>query len=263
LSAYLGKPVQIPIFGFGLISALLAQSALLLLAEVFRPRNEPFAAGKSPQEKETLRQRLLLLAIAALSMDAFIAYLLFLQDGLSIIALILLVVSLFLALFHSMPPLALARRGLGELVSAAHLAYVIPSIGFALQYKNNHPLLILVTLPLTLLALAYFLILNFPTFAEDQKYERATLLHWLTWERAVPLHHALITLAYVTLAIALALRFFVLWVGLLTLPFGILQILLLRQISLGAKPNWKLLSSTALAVFGFTAYFISLNFWIR
>ena len=43
----------------------------------------------------------------------------------------------------------------------------------------------------------------------------------------------------------------------------ILQIILLRHISLGGKPNWTLLTATALAVFGLTTYFLTLTFWIR
>jgi hypothetical protein len=77
------------------------------------------------------------------------------------------------------------------------------------------------------------------------------------------LHHSLIAFAYVLFAVALLLRFSILWTAFLTLPFAILQIILLRNISIGNKPNWTLLTSTALAVFGLTTYFITLTFWLR
>jgi 1,4-dihydroxy-2-naphthoate octaprenyltransferase len=154
-------------------------------------------------------------------------------------------------------------RGFGELTLAAHIAYIIPSIGFILQFRENHRLLVLIVVPLTALALAYFLILNFTAFEDDQKYRRATLLRQLTWERAVPLHHGLIAFAYICFGFAFIFGFSILWTSLLTLPFALLQIVLLRQIALGGKPNWKLLSVTALAVFGLTTYFITLNFWLR
>jgi hypothetical protein len=79
----------------------------------------------------------------------------------------------------------------------------------------------------------------------------------------VPLHHSLIAFAYVTFAFTYFFGYSVIWAALLTLSFAILQIILLRHISLGGKPNWTLLTVTALAVFGLTTYFITLSFWLR
>ncbi|HET7145190.1 MAG TPA: hypothetical protein VFI68_14320, partial [Anaerolineales bacterium] len=75
--------------------------------------------------------------------------------------------------------------------------------------------------------------------------------------------HSLILFAYSIFAFAPFLGFIFLWPAFLTLPFAVLQILLLRHISLGGKPNWTLLTSTALAVFVLTAYFLTLTFWLR
>jgi len=159
----------------------------------------------------------------------------------------------------------LMNRGFGELTLAAHIAYVVPSVAFLLQAGENHRLLTILLFPLTALALAFFLILNFTTFTADQKYHRATLLRSLTWERAVPFHHNLIIFAYFIFAISplFGFSFSVIWPAFLTLPFAILQILLLRHISMGGKPNWPLLTVTALAVFGLTTYFLTLTFWLR
>ena len=54
-----------------------------------------------------------------------------------------------------------------------------------------------------------------------------------------------------------------LWPAFLTIPFAILQIYWLRNIALGAKPIWTLLSVNAIAIFGLTAYFLTLTFWLR
>jgi 1,4-dihydroxy-2-naphthoate octaprenyltransferase len=154
-------------------------------------------------------------------------------------------------------------RGFGELILSVQLAYVIPSIGFLLQAGEYHRLLVITVIPLTALALAYFLIANFSSFPADQKYQRATLLRLLTWERAVPLHHTLLLIAYTIFAAAPFIGFTFLWPAFLTLPFAVLEMLLLRNISMGGKPNWPLLTSTALAVFGLTTYFLTLTFWLR
>jgi hypothetical protein len=53
-----------------------------------------------------------------------------------------------------------------------------------------------------------------------------------------------------------------LWPAFLTLPFALFQIVQLRGLSLGAPTNWTLLTVTALSVFGLTAYFLSLTFWL-
>ena len=263
IPAYLGKTFNIGTFSLGLAGVLLAQLSMFLLAEVFRPHNEPLVENETPKQKETLRNSALYVSIAALTVTAFIAYLLYINQALVLSSFILLISSFILILLYALPPFRFLDRGFGELTLAAHVAYVIPSIGFLLQAKENHRLLIVIVIPLTALALAYFLILNFISFPSDQKYQRATLLRFLTWERAVPLHHSLIVLAYLIFALAPILGFSILWPAFLTLPFAILQILLLRHVSLGGKPNWTLLNVTALAVFGLTTYFLTLTFWIR
>ena len=263
IPAYLGKPFQPLAFAFGLAGVLLAQLSMSLLAEVFRPNNEPLVEDETPRQKESLRNNALYISVAALAANAFIAFTLYSDKVLSLHAIYLLLLSLVLVLAYAIPPIRLLDRGFGELTLAVHIAYIIPSIGFLLQARDSHRLLTIIILPLTALALAYFLIVNFTTFPSDQKYQRATLLRRLTWERAVPLHHSLIAFAYIFFALALLLRFSILWTAFLTLPFAVLQIILLRNISLGGKPNWTLLTSTALAVFGLTTYFITLTFWLR
>ncbi len=263
IPAYLGKPFQSPAFSLGLAGVLLAQLSMSLLAEVFRPHNEPLVEDETPAQKETLRNNALYISIAALSSTAFIVYLLYTNHVLVLPSFILLLSSFILIILYAIPPIRLLNRGFGELTLAVHIAYVIPSIGFLLQASENHRLLSVIIIPLTALALAYFLIVNFTSFPDDQKYERVTLLRRLTWERAVPLHHSLIVFAYVVFAIAPLLGFSIFWPAFLTLPFAVLQIILLRNISIGGKPNWTLLTATALAVFGLTAYFLTLTFWLR
>jgi len=263
IPAYLGNPLQPIIFTLGLAGVLLAQLSMSLLAEVFRPHNEPLIENETPQQKETLRNNLLYISIAALTATAFIAYLLYINQALTLPSFLFLLSSILLVLAYSIPPMRLMNRGFGELALAIHIAYIIPSIGFLLQAKENHRLLIIILIPLTTLALAYFLVLNFPAFADDQKYQRGTFLRRLTWERAVPLHHSLIVFTYSIFAIAPVLGFSILWPAFLTLPFAILQIMILRNISSGGKPNWSLLTATALAVFGLTTYFLTLTFWLR
>ena len=265
IPVYLGKIFQPLIFSLGLAGILLAQISMSLLAEVFRPHNEPLVENETPQQKEILRNNMLYVSIASLTSTAFLIYLLYINQALVLSSFIFYLSSFILVFAYAIPPIRLVNRGFGEFTLAVHIAYIVPSISLLLQAKENHRLLIFIIIPLTALALAYFLILNFVSFPSDQKYQRATLLRYLTWERAVPLHHSLIAFAYFIFAVSplLGFSFSLIWPAFLTLPFAVLQIFLLRHISLGGKPNWTLLTVTALAVFGLTAYFLTLTFWIR
>ena len=262
IANYLGKPFRTDSFWLGLLAVLLAQMSMSLLSEVFRLDVEPLAENETRRARIVIRNNALYISIAALSADAVIAFILFDHQHLSIASFSFLLVSLVLILSYSLPPFR--NRGFGEFILAAHLAYVIPSIAYLLQADETHHFLTL-TIPLTLLAFAYFIVMDFPTFATDRKYNRTTFLTRLGWERVVPLHHIFVLFAYVFFAIspALGLSLSLIWPAFLTLPFAVLQIIQLRNIALGAPANWILLTATALSVFGLTAYFITLTFWLR
>lgn len=265
IPAYLGIPFQLMPFALGLVSVLFAQSGMALLGEVFRPHNEPLVDGETPQQKETLRNNMLYVSVGLIATCGLIIFIVFINHNLTLSTFYFLLFSILLVLAYALPPVRLADRGFGELILSAHIAYVIPNIGFLLQTGENHRLLFVLATPLVALGLAYFLILNFVNFQSDQKYQRGTLLRRLTWEHAVPLHHSLIAFAYVMYALApmLGFSFNLIWPAFLTLPFAIFQIIQLRAIANGSPPNWKLLTSTALAVFGLTTYFLTLTFWLR
>ena len=264
IADYLGKTLQPDSFWLGLIGVLLAQVSMSLLAEVFRLDVEPLAEDETRKERQTVRNNALYLSIGSLAAVALIAYLLNQVSPLSPQTYLFLLLSLLFILAYSIPPFRFVNRGFGEFILAAHLAYVIPSLAYVLQAGETHRFLWL-TIPLTFLGFAYFIAMNFPSFASDQKYGRVTFLTRLGWERAVPLHNIFIVFAYIFLALtpAFGLSFSLIWPAFLTLPFAIFQVYQLRNIALGAPVNWTLLTATALAVFGLTAYFITMTFWLR
>jgi 1,4-dihydroxy-2-naphthoate octaprenyltransferase len=264
IANYLGKPFRTDAFWLGFVTVLLAQASMNLLADVFRPLNEPISEGETLKDRITLRNNALYVSIAALTANAVIAFLLYNNNRLTLSAFLFLLLSLAILLTYSVPPIRLINRGFGEFLLAAHLAYVIPSIAYILQADETHRFLLL-TIPLVFLAFAYFIVMDFPSFASDRKYDRVTFLTRLGWERVVPLHHLFALLAYLfflaspVFGISLSL----LWPAFLTFPFALFQIFQLRNIALGAPTNWILLTVTALSVFGLTVYFLSLTFWLR
>jgi 1,4-dihydroxy-2-naphthoate octaprenyltransferase len=262
IANYLGNPFNSNSFWLGLVVILLAQLSMSLLAEVFRLDAEPLLENETRMARQRLRNNALYISIASLAVIAFIAYLLFVNTQLPFAAFSFFVLSLILILVYALP--LFRSRGFGEFLLAAQLAYVFPSFAFILQSGGTHRFLTL-TIPLTFLAFAYFIVLNFPSFASDRKYGRVTFLTQLGWERVVPLHHLLVLLAYLLFftSPAFGISLSLIWRVFLTVPFAIFQILQLRSISLGAPPNWPLLSVTALATFGLTTYLLMLTFWLR
>jgi 1,4-dihydroxy-2-naphthoate octaprenyltransferase len=264
IANYLGKPFRADSFWLGLIAVLFAQSSMNLLAEVFRPTNETIVEGETHKQRLTLRNNALYVSIASLTADAVIAFILYNNRHLSVPAFFFLLLSLIVILVYAIPPFRFINRGFGEFLLAMHIAYIIPSIAYILQADETHRFLF-ITVPLALLAFAYFIAMDFPSFASDSKYNRITLLTRLGYERVVPLHHLIVLLAYLFFLVVpvfgLSLSLF--WPAFLTLPFALFQIFQLRNLSLGAPVNWALLTATSLSVFGLTTYFLSLTFWLR
>lgn len=264
IADYLGKTLQPDFFWLGLLGVLLSQTSMNLLAEVFRLDVEPLQENETRRERQSLRNNALYVSIGSLAAVALIAYLLNQISSLSPQTFLFLLLSLLFILAYSIPPFRFVNRGFGEFILAAHIAYVIPSLAFVLQAGETHRFLML-TIPLTFLGLAYFIAMDFPSFASDQKYGRVTFLTCLGWERVVPLHNIFLIFAYIFLSLSptFGLLFSLIWPAFLTLPFALFQLYQLRNISLGARVNWTLLAATALAVFGLTAYFITMAFWLR
>ena len=262
IANYLGKPFRIDGFWLGLAGVSLAQISMSLLSEVFRLDAEPLTENETRRDRSIVRNNALYVSVAAITVNAVIAFLLYRSLTLSPASFSFLLLSLVILIAYSLPPFR--NRGFGEFLLAVQLGYIFPSIAYLLQANETHRFLMLL-LPLTLLAFAYFIVMDFPTFASDRKYNRTTMLTRLGWERVVPLHHIFVIFAYVFFAIspALGMSFSLIWPAFLTLPFALFQIFQVRALALGAPANWTLLTATALAVFGLTAYFLTLTFWLR
>jgi len=264
IADYLGVPFLAAPFWLGLVAVLLAQLTMSILPEIFRLDGEPPAENENRAEREKLRNNILYVSLATLASLVVIFYLLNVSGQLPLATLYFIALSLIIILAYSVPPLRLVNRGFGEILLAAQLAYIVPSLAFVLQAGESHRFLSL-TMPLTFLAFSYFVARDFQSFADDQKYGRVTFLTRLGWERVVLLHHLFVLMPYIifitspTFGLSLSL----VWPAFLTLPFALYQIFQLRNISLGLPPNWTILHTTALAVFGLTTYFLALTFWIR
>jgi 1,4-dihydroxy-2-naphthoate octaprenyltransferase len=262
---YLAIELRLGAAWLGIAWLVPVQLASALLLDVFRPSHEPIQDEETPRTRLALRARLLGTAAVLLASAAIVMLLMFRADILSFPAVFFQILSVGLGLAYSVPPLRLVYTGFGELVLAVLLVSLPASLAFSLQAGQYHRLVGFITLPLVLLLLGGLLAADFPSFAADQKYQRRTMLVRIGWERAVPLMHLAILSGYGLLAAAplfgIALR--LVWPGFLTIPFALLQLLLIRNVSLGGRPNWALLNASSIAVVALSIYLLTLSFWIR
>jgi 1,4-dihydroxy-2-naphthoate octaprenyltransferase len=262
---YLGHPVNVIVFGLGLLAAFAIQVASCWLVEYFRLPLAPLVLGETPRQREHIRVTLLQISYAALTLAGAIIISLFVTGLLNVPPAFLLgLIALFL-IAYALPPMRLSENGYGELVLAIYLGTLLPALAFLLQFGAFHRLLTFVTFPLTLLALAYLLVCDFPTYATDQKLGRHSLLTRLTWQHAIPIHHFLIMAAFLLFA---AGPFFgiprgLVWPVFLVLPFAVVQIIWLQRIAQGGRTLWNFMTYLATATFGLTVYLLAFTFWIR
>ena len=264
IARYLGRADNPLAFGLGFGWVILVVMAMNLLAVYFRPHEERLIKDEPIQEQNWLRAAAFQLSVAELGVAAVITVFL-LQQNITPTAFTFAAILLVVAMLYALPPLRLVNSGFGEQILAAQIAAFVPAFSLALQTGDVHRLLSAAITPIILLAIAYFLVLNFATYKDDIKYERRTLLTRAGWERAVNLHHIIIFLAYLSLAampllgLPSAIFFPLFYIA----PLALLQIFTLHRISQGAPANWTFLTTLAASVIGLTIYIFIITFWIR
>jgi 1,4-dihydroxy-2-naphthoate octaprenyltransferase len=265
MARYLGKPLNLLVFSLGLLITQALQTTAFLLVENFRLPLTTLAQGETRFDREQFRIFLLQVSGGSLAISAAAVVSLLYLHLLSLPVDLILILVFLVPVVYAVPPFQLERSGFGEFVLAIYLAMLLPVFSFLLQAGQYHRLLAMTTFPLTLLCLAFLLVLNFQTFASDQKLTRQTLLTRVTWQRAIPIHHLLILAAFMFFATDPYFGFpwRVMWPVFLALPFAGLQIYWLQRIGRGGKPQWNLLITLAYAVFGLTVYLLTLSFWIH
>jgi 1,4-dihydroxy-2-naphthoate octaprenyltransferase len=265
IAKYLGITLNsiASVMGGCLIICILSASYLLNM--YFSKAYQYPSAVEMPKDRDTFRRLLFYTAIGFLAISAVTAFYLIASGLVHLPALLLLVIYLVISLVFAIPPIRLVDRGFGELSLALLIAGLPELIAFSLQGMNIHRLVIYLSFPLVFLALAYLLVLDFPPYSADQKFGNQTLLVRLTWERAVPVHNVFLTTTYLIFAAAplFGIPYNLIWAPLLTLPLAIYQIVILRNITLGLKPSWSILTLNATALIGLTIYLLMFTFWLR
>jgi 1,4-dihydroxy-2-naphthoate octaprenyltransferase len=155
--------------------------------------------------------------------------------------------SLPLAWFYSAPPLALARRALGEIEASILVTILVPYAAYATQSAWPSESLIFACAPLFCLHMAMLIAFSLPDRETDALVGKATLAVVLGPRYAVGLHNAILLTGMLLLAgwagLEAESRF--LW---LTLALPAAQFVLAFRL-LRPAPPWKLFTLVAVASF--------------
>jgi 1,4-dihydroxy-2-naphthoate octaprenyltransferase len=265
IARYLGITLDRTILfggGFFVLSTIAASGAL---NSYFAPAHGFPKNLENPQEKNAILRILFYSSIALLGICSVIIFYGILSQQIQHATLILCVVFALIALSISIPPVRLIDRGYGEIANAVLIGSLPAIIAFMLQEGSIHRLVSYFSFPILLLTLSYLLVMDFPDYAIDLKFKHQSLLIRLTWQRAIPIHNIIMISAYVFFVAAplVGIPLSLSWAPLLTIPIAFYQIIVLRNIEMGLKPNWRILRVNALAMVGLAAYFLAFTFWIR
>jgi 1,4-dihydroxy-2-naphthoate octaprenyltransferase len=265
ISRYLGYAVHLGILWLGFLVVVGIQTASFWLNEYFQLSALPLENEESWKDRNTLRAMYLQFAFALLTVIAVIIFVMILANYMSLSVGILLIMIMLFLFAYATPPMRMSDSGYGELVLALTWGTLVPAWAFLLQHPEFHRLLTFVSFPLTLLALAYLLAYDFPSYSSDLKLSHQSLLIRLSWQYAVPIHHILILVAFLFFGISSYLGFpwSLAWPVFLVLPFAVLQVIWLQRIASGGRTIWKFFTTLSLATVGLTMYLLAFTFWTR
>jgi 1,4-dihydroxy-2-naphthoate octaprenyltransferase len=270
---YLGHTIRWDIYLFGQIWVTLIQLSTHFFNEYFdfqadqeNANRTPFSGGSGALGPGKLpREVALWSGIICLTGAASFSVLLVSRSN-NAMELSLVMLLIFLGAFlYSVPPVRLAASGYGELTTAVVVSNLVPAMAFILQYGELHRLLAMTTFPLTAINIAMMLAFELPDYATDLKHGKRTMMVRAGWERGMLLHNIMVVIGFLLLgtAIFFGLPISIALPGLLPLPLGLFQIWMMNRIASGAKPNWSILTFTAVAFYACVAYLLAFAFWTR
>ncbi len=265
VARYLGQDINLLTAFLGGMVILLLTAAARLAERYFSVSPEPFFENESEDQRNDFKRLTLYTTLLLFGAAALLVSFMLIEGLLNPTAALFFAGVSLMAVVFGVPPMRIIDRGFGEFGLALFMGAFTPAAAFSLQTGEIHRLLSLVTFPLFALALACLLAFDFPDFAVDLKRGRRTMLIRLTWQRAILVHNLLLAAAYLFFASALfmGLSFALVWPALLTLPLAVYQVFMLARISDGAKPVWPAFKINAAAIFGLTAYLLTITFWLR
>ncbi len=272
MAKYLGHPILWTRFLLGLAAVLLLQlmsyfiKAYYDLIDASSPlrRMQKDSQDEDQQAvRQLVPQSVLLFGATAMTGGAVVTVLLYSIGALDLEVVLFMGLAFLLSYFYAVPPLRLVYTGYGELVEGIVIANLFPALAFLLQAGALHRYVGMLTFPLLAIFLAVRLALSLEKYPRNLKYGQKTMMVVLGWQRGMTIHNWLVPISYLLIGLAylLGLPWSLTWPALLSVPIGFFEIFQMNQINNGAKPGWRLLNLTAIALLGITTYLMSLALW--
>ncbi len=272
MAKYLGHPILWTRFLLGLAAVLLLQlmsyfiKAYYDLIDASSPlrRMQKDSQDEDQQAvRQLVPQSVLLFGATAMTGGAVVTVLLYSIGALDLEVVLFMGLAFLLSYFYAVPPLRLVYTGYGELVEGIVIANLFPALAFLLQAGALHRYVGMLTFPLLAIFLAVRLALSLEKYPRNLKYGQKTMMVVLGWQRGMTIHNWLVPISYLLIGLAylLGLPRSLTWPALLSVPIGFFEIFQMNQINNGAKPGWRLLNLTAIALLGITTYLMSLALW--
>ena len=163
------------------------------------------------------------------------------------------------------PPFRLAARGYGEFILSVITVNIIPAFAYLLQNNELHPLIPLITFPMTFFYLAMLISTGLKNYFSDMLAGRRTMIIVLDWKLSLDLHDWLILGGFLLIAInsLLGLPWNLVWPMLLSFPVIVLTVFELHRIKNGFKPRWLMLDLSSYSGIIITLYMILFTVWFR
>ena len=273
IALYTGVSIDWRAYLLGQLWALLLQLSVHYLNEFFNaeadtdnPNRTPFSGGSGVIGEGKLDRRTPFIAgIASLGFLASLSVLIIAQLQPEAVVYLIMLMSFVGALAYSVPPFSLESTGYGELVTSALVGFLLPAFAFALQAGEISPIILMTTLPLSVIHLAMMMAFEYPDYYSDLKSNKLTLLTRVGWQQGMTFHSYLLVAAYLILLVMpfFGLPWFVVLHGVFSLPLAAFQIWQIYRVRSGSKPNWFLFTFTAVSIFGTMCYFMTFAYWTQ
>lgn len=273
IAHYLGAQIDWVAYILGQIWVSLLQLSTHYLNEYFNARadahnpNRTWLTGGSGAlgEGKLPRRTALLAAYTCLAILASLTVIMASKGYLSVTVSLIMAIAFFGALSYSTPPFNLEASGYGELLVSVLATFFVPAFAFLLQVDELHRLVAMSAFPLATAHLAMFMTFELPDYSTDLKFGKRTLLVRMGWRNGMLFHDLLILVSFLLLVCAALFGYprFAFWSAFILFPLGLFQIYQMRRIAMGGKPNWPLLTTGAISLFGCMAYLLTFSFWIN
>lgn len=211
------------------------------------------------------RKTLLAFSFTFLTVGALTSVLIIIRNPLNLPVIFFLGIAFLGTLFSVMPSMRFDKSGYSDIFEAVLICNLVPALGYLMNNASLHILLFMLTLPMTLVYIAYKIVQSLESYSFDSTHGHKSLAVRLDWKRAMQVHNILIMSAFLFLGIfpLFGQPWSITWPVLLTIPLGVYQIVKMVDILSGGPTHWKLLKLTASGMIVMMAYMIAFTLWIR